>query len=286
MNNAYRPSGYFDSKGILLVPLGTAIFSMFLAIPYALSLWYCPIVYLGLFLPLIFAKLTALSGRWTIRQSKIRSPQLANMLGAVGAIPGFYFSWVAWGVLVSNISGQGTLNIGWRSVITLESSVTLGQLFSQALDPLGLLKQMKFIGPMGLWSVEKAVVSGIYLYGVWAFEALIFFIVSSRSYGQWAKPPFAERLNRWYPSFKLSTPIALPGKIPTDSIFEGIKKGQIGPIIEAKEEKNPDGASYLTTTLYYLPQAFDAYISVEGYSLKDSGGHKKTKLAKYIKIPE
>jgi hypothetical protein len=35
-----------------------------------------------------------------------------------------------------------------------------------------------------------------------------------------------------------------------------------------------------------LPQAFDAYISVEGYSLKDSGGHKKTKLAKYIKIPE
>ncbi|MDR1577723.1 MAG: hypothetical protein LBT86_05815 [Deltaproteobacteria bacterium] len=286
MNNVYRPSGHFDHTGLLIVPLMAAVFSSLLAIPYALSLWYCPVVYLGLVLPIIFVKLTALSGWWSVRRGKIRSSQLANMLGFLGAIPGFYIAWVAWGVLVDNIAVQGSVSLGWRNVNTVESSLTLSQLFSQALDPLDLLSEMRRVGAYGLWSVEGYVVSGYCLYVVWALEAVIYFIFSSRSFGKWAQPPYSERLNSWYPSVNLSVPLSVTDKLSAEAVFEGITKGRIGAILEAKRELNPDNASYLKVKLYYLPQAFDAFATINGYLLKNSGGHKKKVLIQYVKIPE
>ncbi|MDR1083779.1 MAG: hypothetical protein LBP22_02720 [Deltaproteobacteria bacterium] len=286
MKNHYQASGRFETGGLFWLVISSAVFSSLLAVPYALCLWYCPIVYLGALLPIIYVKLTALFCSWAVRKGKIRSTQLANALGFFGSIPGFYFSWVVWAVLVDNVSGQGSFNLGWRAVPVLESSLSLGQVISQALDPGSLIKAVTHIASGGLWTVEGTTVSGGLLYVVWLLEALIYFFFSARSYGKYALKPFSEQLNRWLPKISLPTPLALSAKTPTEEVFNGLRAGQLGPILEAKPEKNPLDNSYIKLVIYYEQGAGEVYADVTGYALKDSGSHSRYFLGRYVKIPE
>ncbi|MDR2422331.1 MAG: hypothetical protein LBE01_03035 [Deltaproteobacteria bacterium] len=282
----YKPSGFFDTKGLIFTPFIVAIVSMFLAVYYARALWFCPIVYLGAALPVLYAMAVGYASRWSVRKSNIRSPQLAKVLGTIGAIPGFYVSWAAWGGLTNNVTGQGTLNLGFKKFPIVDSFVSLSQALSQALHPFQLVQKVQEIAGVGLWSVEGFVVHGVFLYGVWILEAAIFFFFVGRRFSPIGAAPFSERKFQWYPETKLTVPIALPTNVAGVEAFEAIEKGQVGALVNAREERSPESASYLKVVLYYLEGAGDAYATIYGYALTRGSSHKKKLLVKYVKVPE
>ncbi|MDR2140521.1 MAG: hypothetical protein LBR11_01785 [Deltaproteobacteria bacterium] len=286
MSKFYKPSGYFETKGVFLVFFGVAVVAALLAVPYALAVWYCPIVYLAVFLPILYAKLVGWFSFWVIRRGQIRNSQLANLIGALGSVPGLYLAWASWAVLVNNIEGLGSLSLGWRTVTIVESSLPLAQVASQFLDPLDILRKMSLIGGQGLWKVEGISVNGLHLYGIWILEALLFLFFASRSFGKWAKLPYSERVNKWFPKIKLAKALALPAEVSVEDVFRGLKAGQVGSLMDPREESNPSYANHCRLILYYLPKAEDAYVTVYGYALKESGSLKKSFLARYLKVPE
>jgi hypothetical protein len=284
--NVYKPSGFFDTKGLAFTPFVVALVSMFLSVHYARALWYCPVVYVGAALPFLFALAVAYASRWSVKKGNIRSPQLANALGAIGAIPGFYLSWAAWGALANNAAGQGTLDLGFKKFPVVDSFVSLGQALSQAIHPFQLARKAQEVAGVGFWSVEGFVVHGYVLYGVWALEAAAFFFLVSRLFGPVGAAPFSERKFRWFPETKLTVPIAMPTDVTAEEAFAAIEKGRVGPLVNAREERHPEAASYLKVVLYYLEGAGDAYATIYGYALGRGSSHKKKLLLKYAKIPE
>ncbi|MDR0549478.1 MAG: hypothetical protein LBI10_08765 [Deltaproteobacteria bacterium] len=288
MGNFYRPSGFFDAKCFIYVPLAMMVVSFLLAVPYARLLWYCPIVYLAFIPTLAFGLLASLGSQWSIKKTRVRSPHLARTLGLIGAIPSFYLSWAAWGVLVKNASDQpGTLDLGFKVFSVIESSVSYRQTLVQAFSPMELFATIKKIGPVGLWSVEGYDVHGLFLYLAWLLEAVLFFIVVAKVFTKAGGVPFSERIYKWYPKIKITSLLSLPSNLSVDKAFEAIKAGRIGALLEAREEKSPEKASYFTVDVYYLPKATEAYATVYGHASRPSGrGHKKSLLAKYVKIPE
>jgi hypothetical protein len=285
--NFYRPSGFFDAKALILVPFGMAIISSFFALPYAKFLWYSPVIYVSVLAPAVFALVASLLSRWTVKKSRLRSPQLANCLGGAGAVVGFYFSWAAWAVLYENATGHGTLNLlVWTFTVT-ESSASYAQVVVQALHPLEIWDKIAKAYEIGLWSVEGRAIHGLILAAIWILEAAIYFFVVTRLFGSIAGAPFSERLYRWFPKNSLSSNLALPPKKDPIAAFEAIKVGQFGALLEAREERSPESSSYLKVDLYYLPKAGDAFATIYGYALKPNGrSHKKSLLAKYVKIHE
>jgi hypothetical protein len=286
MSKFYQPTGLFSGGDILITLAAVGVISSVLAVPYALILWYCPIVYLAVFLPLGYAKLTALACGFAVRRGKLRSPHVASAVGGIGCLMGWYMSWAAWAVMVKNIYEQGSFNIIVKSVPVVETSLPFFQPFAQALSPLEIFRLIQDVGPWGLWSVEGYVVSGVLLYVTWGLEAIVFIFFASRFFASYGSEPFSERTYKWFPKQVLSVPLSLPPKMKLADVYKAIKVGQLGALLDAHEEKSPEANSYLKVILYYLPKAEEAYATVYGYELKSNNSHQKTLLAKYLKMPE
>ncbi|MDR1395246.1 MAG: hypothetical protein LBK52_03620, partial [Deltaproteobacteria bacterium] len=215
----YVPSGKFEGLGLIIQLAAAAAAACILSLPYALTEWYCPVIYLGIFLPWIYARLSVRLSKFSIVRAKNRSPQMAGLMGLLGMLPGIYLSWAAWAVLAENISAPGTMNLGWRTVATAESSLHLTQLMTMAASPLDILQNIQAISARGLWSIEQAHINGPLLYLIWTAETFIILFFAYRSSARYIGRPFSERKNRYLPQYNLREPVSLPAKADSGALF-------------------------------------------------------------------
>ncbi len=195
MEQYYKASGKFSPLSILIFLLISTIILPLLAVAYAYSIWYMPIVYLAALMTVLFGLMTGyVTSSLVIKLGKVRNTTLALFMGFLASLMALYFHWAFWTTLVGN-SGMG-YSLGDFGVTV--SNVNLFQTLQLVLHPNELLNTIKEINAQGTWTLKGSVVSGTFLTVIWAIEALIVIICSTYMAYLEAKKPFSESNETWF----------------------------------------------------------------------------------------
>ncbi len=193
MIETYRPSGLFSPLAFLLAAIG-AVAMVALGWVYQLSLHWIPLIYLNALAVVGFG----MAGGWVagaiVRAGRVRSPMLAIAIACVAMAPGVaashYFAFQRWfDDGVNELATQHGLSPDeMRELIT---DVGFWDYVENRLE-YGWT-----IGKVGTSNQSKPSISGPFVYGVWAIEALLalaFAIAMARTA---ARKPFCELTQRW-----------------------------------------------------------------------------------------
>ncbi|WP_234859519.1 hypothetical protein [Aquimarina aquimarini] len=255
-NNYYQPSRKFSPISLLYFAALSIIGLPILALIYSYCIWYIPFVYINLFITIGFGIGTGLIIRsFAVKIGKVRNPTIGFLLGAIGGCIALYFNWAIWVDLAIN-SGEsyGNSRIG----ITV-SNIEFLQVFSLIAQPGLLLELIKEIGEYGTWGIRGATVSGVFLYIIWAIEALIVIGISAILPWQKAGEPFCELSNQWYPEKELPAFDKIKNKEEfIANLEQGITPEVFSDLIKIEDVKKQ---SHSIFTLYTSDQGVN-YLSI------------------------
>ena len=187
----YKHSGMIGFMGILcLVFLGVPA-TVFLSIIYSYAIFYIPFVYINLFLTIGCGAAVGYMVSKCAKLGKIRNNTFLLITGFGFGLLSEYVGWVSW---LFALSEQ-------KYII---------------LSPGTILEIMADLSKEGVWSIHGTTPQGIFLYLVWAVEAVL--ILGFSTFMVWhllGTKAFCERCGVWVKgndSISLLEPIANPGE--------------------------------------------------------------------------
>ncbi|MDR2141526.1 MAG: hypothetical protein LBR11_07035 [Deltaproteobacteria bacterium] len=283
MRKNYVPSGIFPPASFLIALLATMAFSLILAIPYALTIWFVPIIYLSILTPIAWGVLCALAPGRAITSGHIRNPLVAGLAGFLGSLPGYYLTWCAWANLCAKSGYNASQGAGRRAMSVAKSSISLDQLKDIALNPSGLFETIQQVNAEGLWSLglSAGTVHGLQLWGVWGVEFLMIVGVTSFLYAARAREPYSEDNQMWIPRVKLRQKLTFPYDFV--QLRRQLKDGDIFYLLSAPVEENFMSYSYLSLSVYEDSSISEAYLDVDAFTLENNLRHFNN-ISKRLKI--
>ncbi|MDR2141525.1 MAG: hypothetical protein LBR11_07030 [Deltaproteobacteria bacterium] len=284
MRENYVPSGIFPPASFLIALLATMVFSLILAIPYALAIWFIPIAFISILAPIAWGFLCSLIPGRTITSGHIRNPMVAGLAGFLGSLPGYYLTWCAWANLVFNMGDTVAIGSGRRAMSVAKSSISLDQLKELALVPKGLFSLIQSVNEVGLWSISRSSgnVHGLPLWGVWGVEFLMIVGVTAFLYAARAREPYSEETQRWIPCLKLGQKLAFPDDLA--QLRQKLDDGDINYLLSAPVEEDIKNSNYLALSVYQDAAITEAYLDVDAFTLEKKNAHKSNNLSKKLKI--
>jgi hypothetical protein len=175
---------------IILVPLATAVAGILLSVPYAFAIWHNPLVYVGVFLPVIWGALIYVLAGWSVTATRLRNPALAALLAVLGTLPGFVLHWAVYADLFINTRPDIALfaypdEVAMAFNLDKVTFQDVRLILNNWLDTFNLFKA---VSEDGIWSVKSFEVKGLVLRLVWLAELLILLATVGKEF---AKKSFA-----------------------------------------------------------------------------------------------
>lgn len=220
MNSYYTPSGRYSPTSLVFLLILCSTAFPILGGLYTYAIWYIPFIYVNFLVTAAFAfGIGFLMNKLVFRLGKVRNLKLAVFLTVFGAVAAMYAHWVVWADLIIN----STEVMGTERMGIVKSSTNLDQLLPIAAHPGLLFDLMVEVNEYGTWGLFNATVSGLFLWIIWALEAIIVVVGSIMfSVGQ-AKQPFCERSDKWFKERQLP---AMSSIISKEDLVEELEQGK------------------------------------------------------------
>lgn len=152
----YKHSGKFTLAGVALGLAGGIVAGLVLAFVYAYIISYLPFVYINALCTIGYSIVLGLAVGAILKWGKVRSTAITVVVALVVAVISLYFSWAV-----------------WLSVFLSRAEITSVGVFEVAQQPAELWDAIGRINEVGAWKIRNLVVSGGFLWFIWAIEALI-----------------------------------------------------------------------------------------------------------------
>ena len=179
----YKPSGEVTVAGLAAGLFGGLLVGFVLAFVYSYLIAYSPLVYVNILAIVGYACAVGFIVGWLLKSGKMRNPAVGVFVTLIVALAAYYFSWA---VRLSAMLNRGDYDV---SAFTLASR------------PSTLLNVILSVNEHGAWSIgrdSKTPVTGVFLWTVWAVEALIVLVVPPvLAWGVMNSEPFCEFCDEW-----------------------------------------------------------------------------------------
>ncbi len=228
----YQPSGKWESRALLVYLFVGIPFCMSWAYAYSYSLIHMPEFFLG-FLPYIFILIfmARVDSLFVVFYGKIRSKELAGILGTISAIVFLYVHWAVWMDLVLRHN---------EIVIKTDFAKAYIELFEEKFFPNLLIRPDLMwhyhnqIATVGTWDIVDLRFNGLGLHIFWIVEASLYFSALPFNFRDRVSRPFCETDNTWFDYDELDalTVIAQP-----DNFKAQLEQGDYSRIYELKPVK-------------------------------------------------
>lgn len=276
----YTPTGKAPfSSLIITIVLGT-IAGIILAAAYVLLQWFIPIVYFNFIITLGFGFGLFYALDFLHKNGKIRNLKFAILSAIIAAIVGYYIHWALFVSLMFNT--DGTIGDIW-----LSSSFDSEGFMYFLLYPSELFEAVAFLNEIGTFSLKSSVVSGAFLWVIWAIEAVVMiaFPIVLLTGGQSTKP-FSEVQNSWMDSRTLNG--IFPFVQDKDILKRDFEQGNVDAIRTPLTDEEI-GDQFMVASVYELLDDPHQYITITNVSLEyDKKGEVKRKediVLKYFCMP-
>lgn len=272
----YKPSGKFSPINLLVGLLLALVSIPVLSFAYIRLNYYMPTIYLSIIACVGTGVLFGYVVSFAMHIGKVRSSFLAVVLSLLLVTVMKYVMWSFYIPLVYAKVEALTLT---------DEIVAAWTLFQQ---PQQMLVLAQFINEVGVWSIQKIEVKGIFLYIVWAAELLVFYISCIAVTKHKARAPFSEEVNRWYKASKKK----LNRNMPEDIVQfkQGLLAGQFDGLLAMVDAPFQDAQEFCTITHYAIDQEPEGYVTVQKTTkTKDKKGkdrERKENIVEYIKVGE
>jgi hypothetical protein len=215
MLDRYRPSGRCPSTLVVLA-LPAAALAAGVGSVYELVMHYIPLIYLDFLATLGAVVVLCVLGAWVVSAGKCRKPAAAAGLGAVLGLVAWAASFVfAWWWTVRGIPNH----VGFFEYLPRRASTG----FSIGRSGGGLP------------------ITGVFIYGLWAIEGLIFIVGTMALTHAAASKPFCESCGKWAGEKKFSFTVDRPGAATVEALAKAQELSDLVPDPSKKEEPGPEG---------------------------------------------
>jgi len=281
MDKYYKPSGRFSLSFILYFLLASVVAFPILGLIYAYCIWYIPFIYINFFITIGFGFLVGfVISVFVIKKGKVRNPLLGCIIGLAGAFLALYFHWAIWIDLVMNAGeSYGSNRIG----ITV-SNIEFLQVFSLIFRPDLVFEYIGQVNQYGTWGIRGAIVSGTFLWVIWAIEFVIVAAISAFLPYLEAQKPFSESTNSWYEEITLPAFSYIENQ---QQIITDILAGNRDNFDLLSKAVNSETDSHSVFTLYKSKSGKN-YLSIDNKTSKlDNKGNIKfdsNQIVEYIAV--
>lgn len=203
MSLYFQPSNKMPLGGIILFLLSGLVAAAGLALVYIYAVWYIPFVYINFLFCAGFGLVLGGVLMLLARASKLRNPRAVAGLGLLVGLAAVYLEW---GVFLTLLFNSETTGTGAAAETSTSFSF---RLFAAVLShPAQMAAALVDINKTGTWSLRSATpATGIFLWLVWAVEAVF---IAGGAYllaGASADEPFSETANEWAEQETLAHPV-------------------------------------------------------------------------------
>jgi len=279
-NLYYKATGKASVVSILTCLIGGLICTGILASVYIALQWFIPIIYFNFLITLGLAIGLIIVVNFLHRNGKVRNRLVAIVTMFFIALFAFYFQWA---LFVSLMMGsEGTMGNGtW-----VKSSFSYDYFLTYFLNPSLLWQDILLLNEYGTFSLKNSVVSGGFLWLVWAIEAIV--IVGWPTFSMLAgdaTKPFSETENSWMS--KRILPDIFPYVEDKEKLADQLKKGDLSAIEQPiAEDETVD--RFATAEVYELPGDPHQYLSIKNVTLKTNKKgeieRKEADVVEYFKL--
>jgi hypothetical protein len=274
MSLYYQPSNKMPLGGVLLVLLGGAVAAAGLALLYVYAIWYIPFVYINFFLCLGFGLLLGAALMTLVRSGKLRSPRGVAGLALLVALLALYLEWALYLMLLFNTEATGS-----GPNADTSTSFSLPLLTDILTHPGHMWTAMRQVNETGTWSLKGATPSGVFLWLIWAVEALIivggaYLLASSQ-----ADAPFSEATNEWASEETLAHPVSYAHD--ATAIRTALETGQFHTLTPYLNEAEVD--QFARLKLHSVPNDHSCqYLTLENVTQKLDNKGKPTQTTSTV----
>ena len=225
----YRHSGKFGPQALLVVPLAAVALGWPLGLAYGYLIKWIPFVYLNLLITAGYGIGLGLAAGFLLKRCRVRNLVVAAGLSVATGLLANYFQWNGH---VHALFGEAPL----------------------LCRPRGLWAAMQFLNEHGSWSLGRhstGNVTGMFLAGVWAVEALaILTLVVVFGTDPVRNRPYCEKSGSWLDE---DTKYDTLAAFADAQQLAALRRGDIAPVIEAGPRES--GAPiFARLTLKHSPQ--------------------------------
>lgn len=223
----YHPSGKWESRALFVYLFVGVPLCMVWAYAYSYALINMPEFFLG-FLPYIFILfiMARVDSLFVVFYGKIRSKELAGILGTISAIVFLYVHWAVWMDLVmrhNDIVIQTDFAKGYVAAFEAKFFPSL------LIRPDLMWHYHNQIGAVDIWDIGF---KGLGLHIFWIVEASLYFSALPFNFRDRVNRPFCETENKWFDYDELDalTVIAQPEDFKTQ-----LEQGDYSRIYDLKK---------------------------------------------------
>lgn len=252
----YRHSGRFWIPGVMMAGLASVPAAIVLGWLYGLANWYDPVVFLQFLVVAAWAAGLGGAIGYLGRLGKIRAPWLIAAITLFAAVISIY--------------------VGWGSYLAAFASSAEVELEVSTYDPFVMVSLMSAIAEEGIWSIGRGgglTPSGLFLWGIWAVEALCVLIGAPFVAITVLDHPYCEESDDWFETVysDLQTRFADPA--------DALQLAESGDLLRfADLPVHPDG-HHLTLSLHASPNGQVGTLSVQFVKVGVDNKGKPTKSA-------
>jgi len=274
----YQPSGKAPVTGICISIIGGATAAVLLAILYIALQWFIPFIYFNVFISIFFGYGLAITLSFLFKKTKNRNKKTAMLIAIFIALIAFYAQWALFVSLMLNAEGSDSFYV--------RSSFNLNTFFTTILHPATMLNIILELNNTGTINIKHDVISGVLLWLVWLFEAMIIIVIPLLSAPVCASEPFSEMNNTWMDKLEnakhhlfVEDPAGLKAALESRN-YESIN------LLKADVPAH-DKYSFITT--FSSAGDNDCYLSIENVTITVNRKNEEKKIKKavvtYLSVP-
>ncbi len=268
----YRHSGKAPAPGVLGM-FGAGLAAAVLgAFAYVQLIELIPLIYCNVLITLGYGAVVGLAVAAACKAGKVRNVPSCALAGTFSGLVAVYMQW-AYFLAVKTPEIWGSVDMGTLS-LTGHFLAAPGEMWEMA----------QAINPVGLWTIKKTVVKGVWLWLIWGGEAAGILGVTLLLSGLYTRDPYSETQGRWMDEKKL--PAKLAAVADPKALTATLERGDYSPLFGLGLSEGAESFSRLT--LYTCPGDADAWISLSNVRLvqkKKETKEESESVFKYLHIP-
>lgn len=269
----YRHSGKAPAVGVLGMFVAGVVAAVAGAFLYIHLIELIPLIYFNFLIMLAYGALIGGAVALACKMGKVRNGPACTLIGLIAACVALYVEWSYFlAVKLPEVQGEslGTLEL-FRHFLT---------------NPGDSWDIMNAFNAVGLWTIKKSVVKGVFLWVVWALEAVGIVaaaVLISRFY---ADEPYSETDNRWMDEEKFDARLAA---VADPKAFTAtLERGDYAPLFGLGV--SDDAERFSRVKLYTSPGDADAWMTLTDVTMvqkkkKKDPEEKTEQVCKLLHIP-
>ncbi len=246
----YRHSGKAPAVGVLgmfVAGIVTAVGGAFL---YIHLIELIPLIYFNFLIMIAYGALIGGAVALACKMGKVRNGLVCTLTGLIVACLALYVEWSYFlAIKLPEVQGesQGTMEL-FRHFLT---------------NPGDSWDMMNAFNAVGLWTIKTSVVKGVFLWVVWALEAVGIVVAAVAVSRLYADEPYSETDNRWMDEENFDAHLAAVAE--PKSFSAALERGDYTPLFGLGVSSA--GESFSRVRLYTSPGDADAWLTVIGVKM-------------------